>query len=74
MRALFRFEPDGNSPTGCWKNTINTHRFSLILAQTGCYGKFNIEAKRASVFSAYGRKFKPPAWRAVVDFTSDLFI
>jgi hypothetical protein len=42
----------------------------LILVQTGCYApgvSSTSKHKRASVFSAYGRKFKPPASRVVVD-------
>jgi hypothetical protein len=45
----------------------------LILAQTGCDCKFNIEAQKSFCLvvpaaSAAGRKFKPPALRVVVDF------
>ena len=45
----------------------------MILAQTGCYCKFNIEAQPCfrlflPAASAAGRKFKPPASPVVVDY------
>ena len=45
----------------------------LILAQTGCDCKFNIEAQKCFCLflpaaSAAARKFKPPALQVVVDF------
>jgi hypothetical protein len=46
---------------------------SLILAQTGCDApgaSSTSKDKRASVFSAYGRKYKPHASRVVVDCRS----
>jgi hypothetical protein len=45
----------------------------LILAQTGCYApgaSSTSKHKSASAFPAYGRKFKPPASRVVVDLVA----
>jgi hypothetical protein len=46
---------------------------TLILAQTGCYRKFNIEAQPCFCLflpapSAAERKFNPPALGVIVDF------